>query len=212
MSRSKNSHASFWGIILIIFGLLFLLQNMNYLDVGDVIGRYWPLILVIIGIRMLLNQRQRAEHPSGSSGDSASGIQTEPMVSKNKNTYQSGHNHTQNSTFGDMRIRISGQEPVRDYYANNVFGDIDLDFSEARFEPPASVRVSGVFGDVIVRVPQTVAVEAKVNFTAGSSRIFGEHQDGLVKTINYRSPDISPDQQIVYLHISIIFGDVHVHY
>ena len=41
------------SVVLIFFGVLFLLQNLGVSD--GLVGRYWPLILIILGIMSLFN-------------------------------------------------------------------------------------------------------------------------------------------------------------
>lgn len=41
------------SLVLIFFGVLFLLENVGVSD--DLVGTYWPLILIILGIAGLVN-------------------------------------------------------------------------------------------------------------------------------------------------------------
>jgi predicted membrane protein len=45
----------FFGLLIILIGLIFLLGSMDKLDVGDIFSTYWPLILVIIGLWHLIS-------------------------------------------------------------------------------------------------------------------------------------------------------------
>jgi predicted membrane protein len=55
MAASKGSQGRiFWGLIFIIVGALFLLDQMGQLDVGEIIGRYWPAIFILIGISIII--------------------------------------------------------------------------------------------------------------------------------------------------------------
>jgi len=55
MTENKNQGRIFWGILLIVLGALFLLDQMDKLDFGDLVGRYWPVIFILIGISILLS-------------------------------------------------------------------------------------------------------------------------------------------------------------
>jgi len=44
----KQRSALAWGIILIVLGLIFILDNFN-IDVWDILARLWPLALVVWG-------------------------------------------------------------------------------------------------------------------------------------------------------------------
>lgn len=55
MSAQKTQGRIFWGILLIFLGVLFLLDQMDKLDFGDLVGRYWPVIFILIGVSILLS-------------------------------------------------------------------------------------------------------------------------------------------------------------
>ena len=48
--------ASLPSLVLIFFGVLFLLENLGVAD--GIVGRYWPVILIALGISGLLNMRK----------------------------------------------------------------------------------------------------------------------------------------------------------
>lgn len=49
------------GVLFIVIGLLFLLNNLELLDIsiGDLIRDYWPLILIWLGIDKLLRKEKK---------------------------------------------------------------------------------------------------------------------------------------------------------
>ena len=50
-SGKKESNLT-TGVILIAVGALFLLHNLDLMD----LGRYWPLLLIVVGIGLLLKR------------------------------------------------------------------------------------------------------------------------------------------------------------
>lgn len=51
MSKRKQE-SLFWGVVLLIIGILFLLDNLSFhIDVWEIIGDYWPVILIAIGAK-----------------------------------------------------------------------------------------------------------------------------------------------------------------
>lgn len=60
-----KSDRIFWGLLLIIFGGLFLLQNMGYLSFhfGN-LWRLWPLFLIYWGFSSLLKQKDGSTNPA----------------------------------------------------------------------------------------------------------------------------------------------------
>ena len=61
MHMRKGWHDRFFGgLVLIGIGVIFLLQQMNLVDIsiGSIFSTYWPLILIYIGIKNLLTLRE----------------------------------------------------------------------------------------------------------------------------------------------------------
>jgi predicted membrane protein len=55
MVASRSNHGRiFWGLILIVVGILFLLDQMGQLDIGYIFSRYWPAIFILIGLSMII--------------------------------------------------------------------------------------------------------------------------------------------------------------
>jgi len=53
----------FWGLVLVILGVLFLLDQMDRLDFGYIISTYWPVILIALGLSILVGNRFRHQGP-----------------------------------------------------------------------------------------------------------------------------------------------------
>lgn len=214
MTHYRHSGNIFWGFILILLGLLFLFQNMDYLDVGDVIARYWPLILILIGLKIILNKRrgfQTENRVFGIDQKVEKSNEEDARQSAGKNSYQQAQAQTYNNVFGDVRLSFDDLK-INQFFTNNVFGDIDLNFSRAKFEGRSKIRVNGVFGDIEIFLPTGVQVEVKVNYLVGSSRIFDKYDSGLLKNISYSTPGASKNKAIIAIESSILIGDIRIHY
>ncbi|HEU5182692.1 MAG TPA: DUF5668 domain-containing protein [Candidatus Polarisedimenticolia bacterium] len=55
-AREKDSPV--WGVILIVVGTLFLLDQWDLLDFGYLFERFWPVLIIVLGIQMLLRARR----------------------------------------------------------------------------------------------------------------------------------------------------------
>ncbi len=54
MSKGKQE-SLFWGFILLVIGILFMLRNFGIrIDIWHIFGTYWPLILVAIGLKNII--------------------------------------------------------------------------------------------------------------------------------------------------------------
>jgi len=56
-ARKFDTGALFTGIILIAFGVLFLLDRAGLADFGDIIHDWWPMFLVVIGATRIASGR-----------------------------------------------------------------------------------------------------------------------------------------------------------
>ena len=67
MARQKRGDSLIWGIILIVVGGIFLLQQFN-VDVFDQVWRFWPVILIVWGANKLYlglkEKSERSETPA----------------------------------------------------------------------------------------------------------------------------------------------------
>jgi lia operon protein LiaF len=55
MSKQK-SESLFWGFIVLLIGILFLINNLGWgdIDIWDLIAKFWPVILIYIGIKNII--------------------------------------------------------------------------------------------------------------------------------------------------------------
>ena len=51
--KSRRGSKVFWGLVLILVGVLILLDNLGYLR-NDII-RFWPVLVIIWGIKKLVD-------------------------------------------------------------------------------------------------------------------------------------------------------------
>jgi putative Mn2+ efflux pump MntP len=67
MAKQKRGDSLIWGIILIVVGGIFLLQQFD-VDVFDQVWRFWPVILIVLGANKLYlglkERRERSETPA----------------------------------------------------------------------------------------------------------------------------------------------------
>ncbi len=185
--RSSNA-----GLILIVLGLLFLLDNMGYIDFGDIMSTYWPLILVLVGIRIILrhNRDESGRDSAKSAGQSkSSGI--------NDSDYS--------NVMGDVRMNFANKE-ISYQTVNNIFGDIDLDFSESKLLADASVKVSAIFGTIHIKLPKNTKADIEGSNIAGDIQIFQQTESGFFKNIRHGDKSVGS----VRFKVSVIFGDIHV--
>jgi predicted membrane protein len=59
MSEHRSQGRIFWGLLLVVLGVLFLLDRTHTLDFGDLVARFWPVVFILIGVSILLSNNFR---------------------------------------------------------------------------------------------------------------------------------------------------------
>ncbi len=65
MSATRSHQGRiFWGLMLILLGVLFLFDQLGEIDFGDIVSRYWPVIFIVIGLSILIGSGLRSAGPA----------------------------------------------------------------------------------------------------------------------------------------------------
>ena len=183
------------GIILIIIGFLFIINNFNIFDLGDSLWRLSPLLLVWWGFHLL---RKRGRH-TRTEGDF--------QVFGDTSTTTSSPFIKHSSAFGDISVKISNEE-FSGGNVSSVFGKISLDLQDiSRIGSYGQLDLHSVFGDISIRLPAHLAFEIDGSTLFGS--ITTPEGTG-VKGGSYRSPECDGSDNILRLKPSLVFGDMEI--
>lgn len=53
--KKNRSEALFWGGIIMLIGVVFLLRNIGYdINIWRIFTKFWPVILILIGLKNIL--------------------------------------------------------------------------------------------------------------------------------------------------------------
>jgi predicted membrane protein len=183
------------GIILIIIGFLFIINNFNIFDLGNSLWKLSPLLLVWWGFHLL---RKRGTH-TRSEGDF--------QVFGDTSTTTSSPFIRHSSAFGDIRVKIDNEE-FSGGNVSSVFGKISLDLQGVeRIGSYGQLDLHSVFGDITLRLPRDLAFEVEGTTMFGSITT----PDGSkVSGGSYRSPESDRSEQILRLKPSLVFGDMEI--
>jgi lia operon protein LiaF len=201
-SNLARSGRVFWGGMMILFGVLFLLDNLRVLDFSEVIHDFWPLILVAIGVKMLMARKGREPitMPSTDSGASPG-----PSPGAFSTDYLS-----ESRFIGDVNLQVTSTA-FQGGTASNFIGDINLDLSGITLaEGQRNLTISGFIGDVNLVAPKSVPYAVTASLAIGDLVMFGRKEDGFGVNRTYKSPEFDASITRLNIRISFFIGDIKV--
>jgi lia operon protein LiaF len=183
------------GSILVLFGLLFLLENAGVWDFREVFHNYWPVLLVLWGIWLLVRRGTgRRERP-------VAGPDTGGKVGEQLN---------ESSPFGDIVLHTESKQ-FRGGNVNGVFGNIRVEASDAVVMDGENVlNVNGVFGDVSLDLPKDTSVSVDASTVFGHLLIKGANKGGFAPSVAFESPGYGSAPRKLRVRVSAVFGKVEV--
>jgi len=199
-----TSRRFFWGIIMILFGVIFLLDNLNMLDIGDLLHNFWPLILVAIGVKIIMTRKspnqevwqQPVTAPTTSLAPHAAGFSPDYL--------------SESRFIGDINLQITSTA-FQGGNASNFIGDVNLDLSNITLaEGQRNLTISGFIGDVNLIAPKNVPYSINVSIAFGDLIMFGRKEDGIGVNRNFKSADFDTAITRLNIRISFFIGDIKV--
>jgi predicted membrane protein len=188
-----SSGRIFWGFILILLGVLFLLDQMGRTDFGDIISRWWPLILVAAGLWQLISSDFRELAGGlflialGAVFQLAKleildqsvwhyiwpaliiGLGLWVLLGAFRRSSAARLSDSRNddldafAIFGGLNRRIESPS-FRGGKATALMGGIELDLTGARLaEPRVGLELTAILGGIDIRVPRHMRVELQGN-------------------------------------------------
>jgi membrane-bound ClpP family serine protease len=53
----NNNATKFWGIVLFVVGIVFLLSN--YAVIPETVSRIWPIVLLVFGLKLFFTKKEQ---------------------------------------------------------------------------------------------------------------------------------------------------------
>ncbi len=181
----------FWGILLILLGILFLLDNMELVEFSEIIKTYWPAIIILWGIHILLRKKQKSKI----------------TIIEDSDVINTDLIHRSN-IFGDLSINITS-ENFKGGSISSVFGDCNIDLLNVKiFDGEHDFKISCLFGDTKIKLPKDCSVIINASILLGDMKIFGEHISGFSKDIQVTSSNFGVGQNILKLNVFQVLGEI----
>lgn len=189
-----NKGGSVFGLLL---GVALLLASLDVIDFAMIWKLVLPTLLVLAGLAMICrtafnSDKARLVHEEHQQARAAK-IKEGKVVSEND--YREYW-----STFSTVREEMSGKE-FADCRVEAVFGSLILDLTDAKMPAESVVKVSAIFGQAKIIVPEGVAVEVS------PSSVFGSVDN---KRKQAGKPEGKKATKTLYVDATAVFGGVEV--
>jgi len=195
VNHSEKSRGVFWGVVIIIIGVLFLFDEQGWIDIGDL----WPLAIIAFGIWLIVRSRNQQTHEQW---DNKSNKTDKIVTSKDM--------IDESNTFGDLEVTIDSQD-FKGGSVRTTFGDVEVDLTNVIIKDGEQVlRLSTTFGDIKLHTPKNVAFSIVAHNTAGDMKVFDNKKEGWQQSIAYESENYDTETNKLKILASQVFGDLKV--
>lgn len=210
----------FVGSIILAVGVLFLLDNADVLDAGDVLSNWWPVVIILAGALMFLANPRHWVAPlivvAVGTGFLLSALDVVDVTdflwpailvaigltvlfgrSSRSGASETGDTVSNFNAFSGSQL-ASHSRAFQGGSISSVFGGIELDLRDAVPAPGADLEVFTAFGGVEIRVPEGWAVNIR------GLPLFGGWENATTKDA------LSPDAPTLNVSATVIFGGLEV--
>ena len=198
----RYSNTNFvWGAIFIAIGALLLLDNLNYISLGDLLREYWPVLLILIGLALLLRGDRIAYYTrySPKTGEFSS----RSFVSGQKRVEQA-------NTFGDLNITLESDN-FEGGSLRTVFGEIKVDATKIHIPSgEKELFLNTVFGEIKLSVAKEFPIKVTATNVAGEIKIMDQKWEGLNHNVHYQSPSYESAPGKLHVIIQVTFGEIKI--
>jgi hypothetical protein len=110
---------------------------------------------------------------------------------------------------GERNVRVTQQTELETRY-EVALGKIDLDMGDLALTRSAEVRVAVGAGEILIILPDDVAVRVETSVGAGEIDLLGEHADGLSPSLTHTSPGFDSASVTLTIDVSVGAGKIEV--
>jgi len=172
-----------FGIVLVIIGLLFLIDQFNF-DVFDFIGDYfWPFLFILLGLYLIFRATRNRQ-------SSLHGEEFKAFGNTNQDSYEGF---------------IDGLS------ITHFAGDVKFHLTEANFrDGDNKINMSSFVGDIKLRIPSSVGLKASGTTFLGDIVFRDRKEDGLFNSCKVTSTNFETAPRRLIIEASSFIGDIKI--
>lgn len=194
--RQSNGGRVAMGALLVVVGAVWLAERLDWIDIGA--GLVLPLLVTAVGV-VLLALSFEGEHPGLVTLGVILAVITLLTAVAPTQGFRGG--------IGDRRHEPTSMSDLESPYRLGI-GSMRIDLSDLRIEGTVEVEADVGMGELLIIVPDDVAVDVEARSGAGEVRIFGERSDGIDVRDEFRSP--GSDRDVLVIDAGVFMGQVEV--
>ncbi|MDH3248967.1 MAG: cell wall-active antibiotics response protein [Acidimicrobiia bacterium] len=194
--RQSNGGRVAMGALLVVVGAVWLAERLDWIDIGA--GLVLPLLVTAVGV-VLLALSFEGEHPGLVTLGVILAVITLLTAVAPTQGFRGG--------IGDRRHEPVNMSDLDSPYRLGI-GSMRIDLSDLRIEGTVEIEADVGMGELLIIVPDDVAVDVEARSGAGEVRIFGERSDGIDVRDEFRSP--GSDRDVLVIDAGVFMGQVEV--
>lgn len=195
-SRPPSGGRIAMGALLVVVGAVWMADRLDWIDIGA--GMVLPLLVTAVGVTLLVLSFE-GEHPGLVTLGVILAVLTLLTAVVPAEGFRGG--------IGERTYEPATSGAIESPYRLAI-GSMQIDLSDLRVEGAVEIEADVGLGELLIIVPDDVAVDIEARSGAGEVRIFGERSDGIDVRDSYRSS--GSDQDVLVIDAGVFMGQVEV--
>jgi hypothetical protein len=184
------------GLLLLFGGVLWFLESLNVVSVPW--DALFPAALIVVGVALMIPTRGR------------SGLITLGVILTVVTVATSSLDFPLRGGAGERTGRPTSTGDLRNGY-DLAFGELTVDLTDLDLpQGTTSIEASVGFGELLVRVPQGVSIQARGSASAGEVRLADITHSGVAVDAEFEDDGYAAADTRVSLELSVGFGEIRV--
>lgn len=187
------------GVFLVVGGILWMLDLLDVIDVR--FGLVLPIMLAVLGLVLMIGSRFGSHGGLITAGVFLAIFSIAAAILP-PDAFRGG--------IGERNVVVSNQADLESRYDLGI-GEMEIDLSDLSLTGHEEVVVSVGMGQIVVRLPDDLAVDIQASVGIGSINLPGSAEaGGFSRDLTFTSPDYGTASDRLRLDLSMVIGSIEV--